>query len=79
MFRKIKDLLYAVVHAHGRLFGLTANLGPIHASLWVGRENPDAVSFALTVALDYGAYLPPALAIEAEVGVIKIAFYLARE
>ncbi len=78
MFNKIGNFLYRVVHASGRLFDLQANLGPFQASLWVGREDPDSVRFAVDVHFDYGSYSGPSLAVEVEVGVIVVQFYLTK-
>ena len=79
MFRRIKDFLYAVTHASGRLFDLTAELGLFQLSLWVGREDPDAVNFAVEASLTYGRlYGGSSLAVAVEVGVIKVELYLTR-
>ena len=78
MFSKIRDFLYRVVHTSGRLFDLTTNLGPFQASLWVGREDPDSVRFAVDGHFDYGSYSGPSLAVEVEVGVIAVQFYLTK-
>ena len=78
MFNKIRDFLYRVVHTSGRLFDLTTNLGPFQVSLWVGREDPDAVRFAVEGSFTYGLNGAPSLAVEVEVGVITVQFYLTK-
>ncbi|KKL18536.1 hypothetical protein LCGC14_2474520 [marine sediment metagenome] len=78
MFRRIRDFLYRVTHASGQLFYLTANLGPFDARLWVGREDPDAVAFALDIDLDYGPIFGPQLSARVEVGVIEVQLDLTK-
>ena len=77
MVRKLGDFLYKVVHVSGRLLFISADIGNIHGSIWVGRENPDGVRFTLDVELNYGPDFGPCLNISVEVGVIKVEFYLA--
>ena len=77
MFRKIQMFLYAVTHAHGRLFALTAELGPFHGQLWVGRENPAAVGFSIDVEFTYYAGFP-ALDASVKAGVIEVQLYLTK-
>ena len=76
MVHKIGDFLYKVVHVHGRLFFLSADIGPIHSSLWVGREDPCKVRFNIDVDLYYGLDYGPSLNVIVEVGVIRVEFYL---
>ena len=78
MFRRIRDFLYAVAHVHGRLFTLGVEFGPFSAELYVGREEPDAVRFALDVEILYGTFGVPILAAAVEVGVIKVELSLTR-
>ena len=76
MVHKIGELLYKVVHISGRLFFLSADVGAVHSSIWVGRESPDKVRFALDVDLDYGPEYGPSLNVIVEVGVVRVEFYL---
>ncbi len=80
MLNKIKVFLYLVTHASGRLLDLTADLGPFHSQLWVGREDPNTVSFAIEATVYYGppGLSDPSLALSVEVGVIKVELFLTR-
>ncbi|KKK53564.1 hypothetical protein LCGC14_3093540 [marine sediment metagenome] len=78
MLNKIKAFLYLVTHASGRLLDLTVNLGPFHSQLWVGREDPNTVSFAVEAECYYGPYGTPSLAISVRVGVIQVELILTR-
>ncbi len=77
MLTKIKSFLYALTHAAGRLFGLTADVGPFRAALWVGRTDSASVSFAADVTLNYHPGYP-ALAANVSVGVIEVELSLTR-
>ena len=77
MLTKIKSFLYAVTHATGRILGLTADVGPFHASLWVGREDPKAVGIAADVTLSYWGG-PPVLDATVTVGVITVTLSLSK-
>lgn len=78
MFSKIGDFLYKVVHTAGRLFYISADIGAVHTSVWVGRESPDKVRFTLDIDLDYGPDYGPSLNVVVELGIIRIEFYLAK-
>jgi hypothetical protein len=77
MFSKIKAFLSRVVHATGRLLGLKVDLGPFQLSLWVGREDPDTVSFAVDITY---SYYPGYLRLDANVavGVIMVELSLMK-
>ncbi|KKL74751.1 hypothetical protein LCGC14_2061730 [marine sediment metagenome] len=79
MIQKIKDLLYRGVHASGRLFYLSVELGGFTTALWVGREEPDAVRFKVDVELMYGTLGPLMLAASVGVGIITIEFSVMRD
>ncbi len=78
MFSKIRAFLSRVVHASGKLFEVTVTFGPLHSQLWVGREDPDSVSFLVEANLYYGPHGDPSLAVSVEVGVIKVELYLTK-
>ena len=77
MLSKVKAFLYAVTHVPGRILGLTADVGPFHVSLWVGREDPKAVGLAADVTLSYWAGFP-VLDATVTVGVITVTLSLTK-
>ena len=78
MLNKIKAFLYAVTHASGRLFEVTVNFGPLRGQVWVGREDPNSVSFAVEADAYYGPYGSPSLNATVRVGVIEVELFLTK-
>lgn len=78
MLNKIKTFLYRVTHASGRILGLKVDLGPFCLSLWVGREDPDTVRFAIDVEFIYDDPGHPLLDASVEVGVVRVELSLTR-